>query len=85
MILCSLCFALLQEQAIYNRTCFVSERLLQNSAAAVMLLLWLLGGQVVIYDLHKELNIFKIPDLPVDIPYYFSLLASRALKQAHEL
>ena len=69
MILCSLCFALLQEQAAYSRTCFISERLLQNSAASVTLLLQLLGGQVVIYDSHKELNIFKISDLPPPVPF----------------
>ena len=33
-----------------------------------MLLLLLLGGQVVIYDLPKELNIFKIPCLPPPVP-----------------
>lgn len=83
MILCSLCFAVLQEQAAYNRTYFISERLLQNSAAAVMFLLLLLRVQVVIYDLHKELNIFKLSDLPP--PCSLCLPARRALKQDCEL
>lgn len=68
MILFTLCFALLWEQATYNRTCCNSERLLQNSAAAFMLLLLLLGGQVVIYDLH---NIFTICDLPSPVLFPF--------------